>query len=91
MDIVAVEPVRDRILLLTFANGERRVIDIAQHVAFEGVFEPLKDDVVFRSVQVDPDAGTIAWPNGADLCPENRVSEQLVARRVRGVSVNLRA
>lgn len=70
MDIVAVEPIRDRILLLTFANGERRLIDIAQHFKFFGVFEQLKDDVFFRSVRVNPESGTIEWPNQADMCPD---------------------
>jgi hypothetical protein len=34
------------------------------------VFEPLRRDLgLFRSVQVDPEAGTIVWPNGADMDP----------------------
>jgi hypothetical protein len=70
MDIVAVDPIRDRILLLTFANGERRLIDIAAHFKFFGVFEPLKDDLFFRSVRINPESGTIEWPNGADMCPD---------------------
>jgi len=34
------------------------------------VFEPLKDPKVFRQVRVDKEAGTVAWPNGADLDPD---------------------
>lgn len=70
MDIIAAEPIRDRILLLTFANGERRLIEIAAHFKFFGVFEPLKDDLFFREVRINPEAGTIEWPNGADMCPD---------------------
>jgi hypothetical protein len=34
------------------------------------VFEPLLADYqLFRRVAVDPDAGTIVWPNGADISP----------------------
>jgi hypothetical protein len=28
------------------------------------------DQVAFRSFQVDPRAGTIVWPNGADIDPD---------------------
>jgi hypothetical protein len=31
------------------------------------MFEPLRDPEEFRRVAVDPELGTIVWPNGADL------------------------
>lgn len=31
--------------------------------------EPLRDHDYFRRVRVDPDAGTIVWPNGLDPDP----------------------
>jgi hypothetical protein len=35
------------------------------------VFEPVRTDPrFFRSVQVDPELGTIVWPNGADIDPD---------------------
>ncbi|MGH9205492.1 MAG: DUF2442 domain-containing protein, partial [Acidimicrobiales bacterium] len=33
-------------------------------------FKPLRDIVQFNSVSVDPELGTLVWPNGADLDPE---------------------
>jgi hypothetical protein len=45
-------------------------VDIAKLVPFDGVFEPLNDPSFFRQVTVNPDVGTIVWPNGADLCPD---------------------
>ena len=33
------------------------------------MFRPLEDPVFFKQVQVDPEAGTILWPNGVDFCP----------------------
>jgi uncharacterized protein DUF2442 len=57
-------------LLLTFDDGARREIDIATLTDFRGVFKPLKDQAYFRRVRVEPDIGTIVWPNGADFCPE---------------------
>lgn len=69
-DVVNVECLKDYQLLLTFDNGERREVDIAALVPMDGVFEPLKDPGYFRRVRVEPDVGTIVWPNGADLCPD---------------------
>jgi hypothetical protein len=31
---------------------------------------PLDDPDYFAQVRVDPEAGTIVWPNGLDLAPE---------------------
>ncbi len=58
-------------LELGFSDGMTGVVD-ARHwiVGHGGVFGPLNDPALFRQVQVDPEAGTVVWPNGADLCPD---------------------
>ena len=56
-------------LLLRFDDGAEGEIDIQEMTTFEGVFEPMKDPGFFSQVRVDPEAGTIVWPNGADLDP----------------------
>lgn len=35
-----------------------------------GVFAPLQNPVFFARVTVDPEAGTLAWPNGVDMDPD---------------------
>lgn len=45
-------------------------LDLARLIEFRGVFEPLADPHEFAKVRVDPELGTIAWPNGADLDPD---------------------
>ena len=69
-DVIAVEHAGGHCLLLTFDNGDKRTIDIAAIVPFDGVFEQFNDERFFRQVRVEPDVGTIVWPNGADLCPD---------------------
>ena len=56
-------------LRLTFRDGATGEIDVAKHVPFEGVLAGLADPTYFAQVRVDPDAGTVTWPNGADLDP----------------------
>lgn len=34
------------------------------------MFAPLEDIAFFQRVQVDPEAGTIVWPNEVDFCPD---------------------
>jgi hypothetical protein len=60
---------------LTFANDEVRVLDLEPYLWGE-VFQPLLDDYsLFRSLRVDPEAGTVVWPNGADLSPRTLYAE----------------
>ena len=69
-DVTGVECLGDTRLGLTFEGNERREVDISELVPFDGVFEPLGNADFFRRVRVEPDVGTIIWPNGADLCPD---------------------
>ena len=69
-DVVAVECLDGFRLALTFEGGERREIDLGPILSFKGVFEPLRDPDYFRQVRINPDVGTIVWPNNADICPD---------------------
>lgn len=69
-DITSVRPLRQYQLWLQFEDGVEGVVDVSQRVAFTGVFEPLRDPAYFAQVRVDPDLGTVCWPNGADLDPD---------------------
>ena len=71
-DIRTVEYLGGYRLRLTFADGLVGELDLSSK--FEGsvgpVFEPLRDQEFFAQVRVDPELGTITWPNGADLAPD---------------------
>jgi hypothetical protein len=43
---------------------------ISRRTRVFGAFFPLKGLAYFRMLRVDPDLGTIVWPNGADLDPD---------------------
>jgi hypothetical protein len=42
-DIVAANPIGDYRLHLRFEDGVEGVVDLAGHLSFRGVFEPLRD------------------------------------------------
>mgnify|MGYP001170009879 FL=1 len=67
--VVSVEQIGPYRLRLRFDDGAEGEIDVQSTTTFEGVFEPLNDPEFFSQVRVDDDAGTIVWPNGADLDP----------------------
>jgi len=73
-DITAVEVVGDFRLLLTFDDGTVGEVDFAER-GWRGVLEPLGDPAYFSHVHVEPEVGTIAWPNGVDLAPESLYEE----------------
>ncbi len=68
-DIVEVHPLDGYRLRLRFEDGVAGEVDLEKMIQFEGVFAPLKDRAMFVQVRVNPDVGTIVWPNGADLDP----------------------
>jgi hypothetical protein len=69
--VVAVEPKPSFVVAITFADGLRGSVDLSRWIVpSQGVFAALRDPVVFNQVTVDHEAGTIVWPNGADLDPD---------------------
>jgi hypothetical protein len=69
-DITAVQLLEGYWLHLRFEDGVEGRVDVAALVEFAGVFSPLRNRGYFRKVSVNPDLGTICWPNGADLDPD---------------------
>lgn len=55
-------------LRLGFSDGSTREVDLTGEL-HGPVFEPLSDPDFFSEVRVDPELGTVVWPNGADLDP----------------------
>jgi hypothetical protein len=54
---------------LTFKDGTRKRVNLLP--LLEGpVLEPLRDPKYFATVELDSVAGTVVWPNGADIAPE---------------------
>lgn len=71
-EITTAEHLGGHRLRLTFADGLVGDVDLADRLkAPRGpMFEPLRDVEYFARVSVDPELGTVVWPNGADLAPE---------------------
>lgn len=70
VDVTNVEVLHDRVVRLQFSDGTERIVDLAP-LLWGPVFEAIaEDDEMFAQVEVDPETGTIAWPNGADLDPD---------------------
>jgi hypothetical protein len=74
VDVTGVEVIGDYRLRLTFEDGTVGDVDFSGH-EWRGVFEPLRDPEYFARVTIDPDAGTITWPNGIDMAPEPLYAE----------------
>lgn len=67
--VVGVAVMSERVLRLLFSDGTAGDVDFsAEH--WTGVLAPLNDPAYFAQVAVDPESGTIAWPDGIDLAPE---------------------
>lgn len=69
LHILSAEPVGDHSLRLEFDDHTSKTVN-CRPLLFGPVFEALRDPKYFARVVVDPIAGTVVWPNGADLAPE---------------------
>ena len=67
--IEAVQLVGPHELVLRFNDGATRRVDLLP-VLTGPVFLPLRDAEFFSRVTLDPVAGTVIWPNGADFAPD---------------------
>jgi len=74
--IVHVRHVQDHRLELRFSDGVRAELDFRDKIIGRGgVFTPLEEVEFFRQVRVDPEIGTLVWPNEVDFCPDVLYSE----------------
>ena len=65
-----VTPLAGFLVRLTFTDDSTREVDLEKYLRGP-IFEPLRNDPArFREVRVEPGAGTISWPNGADIDPD---------------------
>lgn len=56
---------------LEFTDGTAGSVDLRTWIGGRGgVFAPLQNQAIFAQVTVDPEAGTLVWPNGVDLDPD---------------------
>jgi len=53
-----------------FEDSTSADVDLSYLLDYGGIFKPLRDPEYFRQLTADPDAGTIVWPNQADIAPE---------------------
>lgn len=68
--LIEATPVEGYTVRVRFADGTSADVDLAYLVDYGGVFEPLRDVGYFCRLRADVEAGTIVWPNEADIAPE---------------------
>lgn len=72
--ITKVKPLENFKIWLKFSDGTEGIVDLSD-LAGKGVFSVWEDPKIFRSVFIDPETRTIAWPGGIDLCPDSLYAE----------------
>ena len=68
--IVEVQALDGHRIRLTLTDGRVGVIDLEPFLKGPVFTEIRRNPEAFRAVAVIEEAGTIGWPNGADLCPD---------------------
>jgi hypothetical protein len=69
--VIHVRHKSDYKLEIAFSDGTVSEFDFRRRISGRGgVFAPLQSIDFFAQVAVDPEAGTLTWPNGVDFCPD---------------------
>jgi hypothetical protein len=68
--LIEATPSQDYTVHVRFEDGLIADVDLSYLLDYGGVFEPLRDLEYFRQLRADSEAGTIVWPNQADIAPE---------------------
>jgi hypothetical protein len=68
--LIEATPTEGYAVRVRFEDSTSADIDLSYLLDYGGVFESLRDPEYFRQLRADPDAGTIVWPNEADIAPE---------------------
>ncbi len=77
--IKEVKVLPNKIMMLTFDNGEKRVFDAS--ILNEGVYEELDKESVFNNPRID--YGVVTWKDGAiDCAPEYMYNNSYVYEEV---------
>jgi hypothetical protein len=64
------KPGHGYVVHVCFEDGLAADVNLSYLLDYGGVFEPLRDLDYFRRLRADAEAGTIVWPNDADIAPE---------------------
>ncbi len=64
---IDVKPLDNYLLLISFDNGEQKIFDVKPYLSHKA-FETLNNKQLFNTVRVS--GLSIAWANGADICPD---------------------
>jgi Protein of unknown function (DUF2442) len=68
--LIDAKPAEGYVVHVRFEDGLTTDVDLSYLLDYGGVFEPLRDPEYFRQLRANPEAGTIVWPNEADVAPE---------------------
>ncbi|HEY7829758.1 MAG TPA: DUF2442 domain-containing protein [Solirubrobacteraceae bacterium] len=64
------QPLDGYLVHVRFEDGTTANVDLSYLLDYGGVFKPLRDPAYFAQLHADAEAGTIVWPNDADIAPE---------------------
>ncbi len=68
--LIEAQPLDGYTVHVRFGDGTTADVDLSYLLDYGGVFEPLRDSAYFAQLRADTEAGTIVWPNNADIAPE---------------------
>ena len=68
--LIEAKPTEGYAVHVRFEDSMSADVDLSYLLEYGGIFEPLRDPEYFRQLKADRDAGTIVWPNEADIAPE---------------------